>query len=400
MPERAYLKAHSQIDFALDLRSSSPSLWLLLGEAKSKSQHIARALLSPETSDELMQVYLAKGVLATTAIEGNTLSEAEVREVLEGRLELPPSRAYLQREVENVLAAYNEARDEILADPDAPMTIEWLCRFNERILKGLALEPGVVPGRLRETSVVVGRYRAPPAADVEYLLERLCEWMNGPDFDPPADQPELAAPLAIVKAITAHLYVAWIHPFGDGNGRTARLLELQILLRAGFPAPACQLLSNHYNLTRTEYYRRLAEASRDQSELGFLLYAALGFVDQLTQQLEAVWDLQFADRWEQFVYQRFGERTTASEQRRLRLVLAISRRFRDTGEPVLRQEVASLTPELAAAYATKTSKTLTRDVNAILGSGLLQAHGKGLAPAFERIQGLWPEIEHGVLFSS
>lgn len=398
MPERRYIKSHPHIDFTLDLRTASPALWALLGEAVSKSQHIARALLSPEASHELMQVYLAKGVLATTAIEGNTLSEAEVREVVEGRLTLPPSQQYLQREVENVLAAYNDAYAEILADPDAPMTLEWLRRFNERILRGLELEEGVVPGEVRTDSRVVGRYRAPPFADAEYLLERLCEWINGSDFDAPADRPELAAPLLIVKAIAAHLYLAWIHPFGDGNGRTARLLELQILLRAGFPAPACQLLSNHYNQTRTDYYRQLDEASRAQNELGFLFYAARGLVDQLTQQLDVIWQRQFADRWEQFVYQTFGAGVSESQHRRLRVVLAVSRRFAETGAPILRREVPTLTAELAGAYATKTGKTLTRDLNATTALNLLREEGKGLVPATELIQGLRPEVEGGVLF--
>ena len=79
-----------------------------------------------------------------------------------------------------------------------------------------------------------------------------------------------------MKAVVAHLYIAWIHPFGDGNGRTARLLELQILLGAGFPVPTCQLLSNHYNQTRTEYYRELDLASHRRSPTEFLVYALEG----------------------------------------------------------------------------------------------------------------------------
>jgi Fic family protein len=64
--------------------------------------------------------------------------------------------------------------------------------------------------------------------------------------------------MALMKAILTHLYIAWIHPFGDGNGRTARLAELQILLAAGMPMPASHLLSNHYNTTRTDLYRQPA----------------------------------------------------------------------------------------------------------------------------------------------
>jgi hypothetical protein len=54
----------------------------------------------------------------------------------------------------------------------------------------------------------------------------------------------------LIAAVVAHVYFEWIHPFGDGNGRTGRLIELKLLLEAGVPQPAAHLLSNHYNATR------------------------------------------------------------------------------------------------------------------------------------------------------
>lgn len=396
MGDRAYLDSHPFIDFSVDLRAMHPSVWTLLGEARSKSEHVGKALLSPAAATELMQVYLTKGVLATTAIEGNTLSEEEAREAVEGTLTLPPSRDYLRQEIENVIHAYNAVLVELSHDPDIPFTPERLKRGNELILKGLELDEGVVPGELRTHSVVVGRYRAAPAADCEYLVQRLCDWLNGDDFNAPAEHPELAAPLAIVKAVVAHLYFAWIHPFGDGNGRTARLLELQILLRAGFPPACCQLLSNHYNQTRTDYYRQLDATSRHGSEIDFIAYAARGFVDQLREQLDVIWQQQFEDRWEQLVYRRFGEIRGESDQRRLRLVLAISRESWRRESPVPRRQLSGLTPEIAAAYATKTGKTLTRDLNAIAEMGLLRQRNSGWEPVDEQILGLSQGIR-GVL---
>jgi len=73
------------------------------------------------------------------------------------------------------------------------------------------------------------------------LLERLCVWLESADFTP---QPGLELVYAILKAIVAHVYLAWIHPFGDGSGRTARLMEFQILMVAGVPRgiPVLRLL--------------------------------------------------------------------------------------------------------------------------------------------------------------
>jgi Fic family protein len=396
---KRYLETHEHIDFKVDLRDAPASTWVLLGEAKSKGQHVGRALLSPQAAGELLQVYLAKGMLATTAIEGNTLSEEEVRQVLQGTLKLPSSREYLEREIENVLAAYNVACEELLSDPDLPFTVERLREYNRLILDGLEVEKDVVPGEIRAHSVVVGPYRAAPAEDAEYLLERLCRWLNSDEFDAPADAPQLGAPLAIVKAVVAHLYLAWIHPFGDGNGRTARLLELQILLSAGFPVPTCQLLSNHYNQTRTEYYRQLSISSREPSGLlSFLSYAAQGFVDQLREQLTVIWKQQFEDRWAQYVHQTFRDRRSETDIRRLRLVLDLSRSFHTSGIPISKRAIPDLSPRLAAAYATKTEKTLSRDLNAIKKLGLLRSSPTGWIPADEAIRGLRPPAVDGILW--
>lgn len=396
---KRYLEDHSHIDFRLDLRPANASTWVLLGEAKSKSQHVGRALLSPEAAGELLQVYLAKGMLATTAIEGNTLSEQEARQILAGTLDLPPSREYLEKEIENVLTAYNVARKELLDTPDLPFTVKRLREYNRLILDGLEVEKGVVPGEIRTHSVVVGSYRAAPPEDAEFLLERLCDWLNSEEFDAPPSAPQLGAPLAIVKAVVAHLYLAWIHPFGDGNGRTARLLELQILLVAGFPVPTCQLLSNHYNQTRVEYYRQLEISSRESHGLlSFLAYAAQGFVDQLREQLAVIWKQQFEDRWAQYVHQRFRDRRSEADIRRLRLVLDLSRSFHASGEAIPKRAIRDLSPRLAAAYATKTEKTISRDLNEVKRLGLVRSDPDGWAPADEAISGFKPPSVAGVLW--
>lgn len=396
MAKREYEQTHPYIDFRLVLPDPNASLWLLLGEAKSKGMHIARTLLHPQRSRELMQVFLTKGVLATTAIEGNTLSEQEVRKVIENRSELPPSKEYLAQEVRNVIEAYNVVKDDIMRNPDSQLAPERLQEWNRLILSGLALEEGVVPGLFREMGVVVGNYKAPPARDVEYLVTRLCDWLNGDFFTISDDRPEFRAPLAVLKAVMAHLYFVLIHPFGDGNGRTARLLELQILLAAGFPAPATQLLSNHYNQTRTEYYRQLRLAGRD-GPAGFLTYALRGFVDGLAEQLDLIFSWQREDRWEQYVYQQFGELRTESDRRRLRLVLEVSKAYRAADAPMPRDSLRWLSPKLSEAYGGKTDKTLTRDLNAIQELELLKRDRAGYRPNDEVLLGFLPERVDGVL---
>lgn len=348
---------------------------MLLGEARSKIAHIAGSLLNPDVAREMHNVYLTKGVLATTAIEGNTLSEEEARRRIEGDLELPPSREYLGREIDNIIAAYNQIRDELVAGAAPPMSRATIENYNRLILKDLELEEGVVPGQISTHAVGVGSYAGAPREDCEYLLDRLSDWLNGPDFSPMG--PGWAKPMALVKAIIAHLYIAWIHPFGDGNGRTARVMELRILLEAGVPTPATHLLSNHYNQTRTEYYRQLRLASKSGGDvLPFVLYALQGFVDGLREQLGKIREQQFADRWEQYVYQQFGRTNSQARVRQRQLVLEMS----ELDRPLLKSELPRLSTGLVEMYHGKTDKTLSRDINAVVKMGLVRRAQGGYVP--------------------
>jgi Fic family protein len=340
----------------------------------------------------LRLVYLAKGVHATTAIEGNTLSEDQVVEHLEGQLKLPASQEYLTHEVDNIVAAYNTIRNELFEGASTKLTPEKIRECNRLILDGLEVEEGVFPGQLAHKRTAVGRYLAPPREDCDYLLGRLCEWLND-DFEAPNE--EMLIPYAIIKAVIAHLYIAWIHYFGDGNGRTARCVEVQILTATGLiPAPAAHLLSNHYNVTRDEYYRQLDASSREHGgdPVPFLLYAVKGFVEELRLQLQIVWEQLYADRWEQHVYQVFGDTQRAPDIRQRQLVLDLSKQQ----EPVPRAAIRELSPRVAVAYAERGEKTLTRDLNALLERGLIKQEEGGYRPAREKILTMMPALPETV----
>ena len=379
---RPYEASHPWLTFGLNINRFDPKLWLMLGEAASKCEHIAGVPLDPATAERLHQLYLAKGALATTAIEGNTLSEEEAREFLEGRLHLPPSREYLGQELTNVARACNELTLEIVSDGSHPLDVAKLKWMNAQVLQDLAVDEDVVPGEIRKHSVVVGRYRCAPAEDCEYLLERLCQLLN--EFPSTLGSgPAGATVMTVVKAVFAHLYLVWIHPFGDGNGRTARLLELYILLTAGLPQPTGHLLSNHYNRTRSEYYRCLDAASHPRHSpeytvgvVDFIRYAVQGFVDGLREQIAFIRERQWEVAWINYIHEKFQplEGKTATRRRNLALWLseagpagtrAISRMARSA------DAVTGMPHSLAVEFLGKTSRTLQRDVEELIDMGLL-----------------------------
>lgn len=380
---RTYEASHRWLRFSLDLRPAAPRLWMLLGEAASKCEHIAAVPLEPATAERLHRLYLAKGALATTAIEGNTLTEQEVLAHLEGRLQLPKSKEYLAQEIDNIVRACNEL-PKAAAEGGVALTADRVCAFNRQVLEGLKVEDGVVPGEIRRHSVTVGRYLGAPAEDCRYLLERLCAWLEGADFKP---QPGLELAHAILKAIVAHVYLAWIHPFGDGNGRTARLMEFQILMVAGVPTPAAHLLSNHYNQTRAEYYRQLDAASRSGGDLvPFIEYAVQGFADALRSQIEVIREQQWEVAWRDFVYQGFGANPPAPQARQCQLVLALG----GHGGFVPIDELATLSAQLAAIYARRSSRVLYRDVTELLRRGLVERTPAGVRAKKELILAFLP----------
>ena len=113
---KTFEKTHPWLSFQLDLGRLNHKIWMALGEADSKCEHISGVPLQPATAENLHMLYLAKGVRATTAIEGNTLSEEEVIERIEGKLALPPSREYLGKEVDNIVVIFGINPTSVVAD--------------------------------------------------------------------------------------------------------------------------------------------------------------------------------------------------------------------------------------------------------------------------------------------
>ena len=349
-----------------------PGIWMALGEINAKCQQLTGIPLTRQTAEELYKVYLARGVLGTTAIEGNTLSEEDVIAHIEGRLKLPESKEYLKQEIDNILAGKRKILSRRRKNKLKPWSIDEICRLNKVVLKGLELpDEDTVPGVIRKHSVGVGRYRAVPPEDCRYLLNRFCDWLNTA-----ADgiDENRRIPIGLVKAIAAHLYFAWIHPFGDGNGRTARLIEFRILIEAEVPVPATLLPSNYYNQTRTEYARQLDRASQSGGKTDlFMEYAIRGFSEGLSEQLETIREQHLRIAWNNYVHEMFQGLTGTAAKRRRNLVLALS--ACDT--PVPRSEILELNPTVARDYANASQKMIIRDLDAVMEMDLVERTAEG-----------------------
>ena len=142
-------------------------------------------------------------------------------------------------------------------------------------------------GVYRTRYVVVGNrltgeviFRPPLNEDVPKLMKALIAWINSPDaqtIDP------------IIEAGIAHYEFVRIHPFVDGNGRTARVLATLILYLRGFDAKQFFCLDDYYDSDRPAYYRILQSVNQKTLDLtNWLEYFVEGVKVSITAVKERV----------------------------------------------------------------------------------------------------------------
>jgi len=170
------LPSHPHISFERNWRVAEDTLFML-GQCEAIIRIISAAPLEPENRQKLLLVSLRKGAQATTAIEGNTLSEEEIIKIDEGG-KLPPSKEYLQTEVQNVISALNKILSEVVIDgKEHLITPELIKSFHSYIGKDLGDHFRAVPGQFRTAGydVIVGSYKPPLGKDVVPLIIQLCD---------------------------------------------------------------------------------------------------------------------------------------------------------------------------------------------------------------------------------
>ena len=177
-------------------------------------------------------------VSGSTGIEGNPLDPAQVEEVLAGAA-VDADEAHI-REVENYNRALNLARDAALR-PDFSWSPEIIHLINATVMEGL---PRDTRGNYRGPGedVVVGIFSGPSPLLVQTLMDELVAWLRRPGRTPP-----------LVRSALLHLNMISIHPFNDGNGRTARILAAIELILDGIRSPELISIEAYLRRNRDEY---------------------------------------------------------------------------------------------------------------------------------------------------
>lgn len=216
----------------------------------------------------------------STQIEGNRLTQAEVEEVISGGRF--PGRERDESEVKNYYKAMEEV--ERLAQTSTPLSEEIIQRIHGLAFKGKATPTDYRDGQnvIRDSKSGRMVYMPPEAKDVPVFMEELVDWINIS-----LDENEVPAPLI---AGLAHYQFATIHPYYDGNGRTARLLTTLILHSSGYGLKGIYSLEEYYARDLSSYYNALEIGESHNYYMGraeadvtkFIEYFCHGMADAFT----------------------------------------------------------------------------------------------------------------------
>jgi len=340
--------------------------FFVLGQCEALIQAIKKSPIQPDYYQKLLGVTLIKGAQATTAIEGNTLTFEEIEKVKRGE-KLAPSKEYQEKEVNNILNAFTELfTEQVTSNETQLITPNLLLRLHRLVGKDLGHYFEAIPGKFREREVLVGQYRCPDHLDVLPLINKFCEWQKE-HFKFEHGNQKFSD--ILIQAIVAHVYLELIHPFSDGNGRTGRLLEFYILLRGGLPNITLQILSNHYNLTRPEYYRQIGRVSTEKNISSFISYAITGFRDGLQATLQTIQESQTQLTWKNYIFDKFSELSGQKEVTKRKRTLALN--FPLDGAYAI-AEIPKLNVEVAYLYSSIPEKTLYRDLEELISLEILR----------------------------
>jgi len=220
---------------------------------------IINSHLIPKWQVSLRRDALIQSAHSSTAIEGNPLTLEEVSELAAGR------EIMVNRKDRQEVLNYIEALENIpVFAKKKPLTSSDLLKIHGIVSRN-TLENPADEGVFRNRQVVVGNRRTgrvvytPPLADqVPRLVKIFLEWFLSPtalELD------------SVIHAGISHYEIARIHPFIDGNGRTARVLASLILYMRGFDLKRYFTLDDYYDNDRRAYYDALKTVDAETQDL-------------------------------------------------------------------------------------------------------------------------------------
>ncbi len=228
----------------------TPTTARKLMEIEAARTVVEHTPLPPAVEAELRQRARVRSTHYSTRIEGNRLTLEEAEQVIAGRR---TSFAGRDRDVGEVRNYWNALlRVEEWADGKQRLTEELIRRLHALVERGSRARPSPFrsgQNAVRDSASGAIIYLPPRANDVPALISQMVSWA--------AQAEKIGVPAPVIAGLVHYQFVT-IHPFYDGNGRTARLLATFILHRGGYGLHGFLSLEEHHARDLAGYYRSLA----------------------------------------------------------------------------------------------------------------------------------------------
>lgn len=226
----------------------SPTLTKVLMDIEASRQAISEMPITLKVITSLRESARLTATHYSTQIEGNRLTQQQVSEVIKGGTF--PNRERDESEVKNYYLAL-EYLDQLIEEHIEEITEPYLKNIHGLVLHGKQKETEYRDGQnvIKDSASGSIVYIPPEAKDVPVLMKALIHWVNQQ-----IKTKELPAPII---ASIAHYQFATIHPYYDGNGRTARLLTNLILHISGYGLKGTYSLEEYYAKNLQDYYDAL-----------------------------------------------------------------------------------------------------------------------------------------------
>jgi Fic family protein len=251
-------------------------------------QHCAGEVTMPEavaSEKEAERRFLVNSLMEeairSSQLEGATTSRRIAKEMLRsGRR----PKDHGERMIANNYRALQFMRE----DPERDLTPEAVLELHRIVTEGTLANPDGA-GRLQqpdeERVAVFDRddserpvHRPPPAEQLPERMELLCRFANGTD-----EESQFVHP--VVRAILLHFWLAYDHPFEDGNGRTARVLFFWAMLRHGYWLAEYLPISRFIRKAPAQYERAFLETETDEGDATYFLIHQLKVIEQAIEDL-------------------------------------------------------------------------------------------------------------------
>lgn len=254
-------------------------------EAEILYETIKDLPILPQLATSLEQALIRRSIHGTAAIEGNPLTEDRVSEII-SKTDNTGGKERAEQEILNLKNAYDFIHG-IKAEGGYLVLNEQFVRDAHRLITRGIEDEWNNPGAYRNHKVQVGDkthggiYTPPKCLpDIEKLMDTFCEWINSED---------LVNQFPPIRAALAHYYLGIIHPFGDGNGRTARITEA-LMLRVGGIKYVPIMLSNFYYKNMDDYFVAFSKTikNKENNVTPFIKFTLKGFIESLRELKENI----------------------------------------------------------------------------------------------------------------